>query len=96
MDVAPYRRANISKMFPTTSRKNSWKNLVDDLTQILHKVKPKIIVMPHPWLDSHLDHEYTSVALVQAMEQWKDNAGISCCTQIMLRKIDIHMVQPER
>ncbi len=30
--------------------------------------------MPHPWLDSHLDHEYTSVALIEALEQWKDNA----------------------
>ncbi len=73
-DVAPYRRANISKMLPTTSRKNNWKNLVEDLSQILNKVKPKIIVMPHPWLDSHLDHEYTAVALIEAMEQWKDNA----------------------
>jgi LmbE family N-acetylglucosaminyl deacetylase len=73
-DVAPYRRANISKMLPTTSRKNNWKNLVEDLTKILNTVKPKIIVMPHPWLDSHLDHEYTSVALVEALEQWKDNA----------------------
>ena len=71
-DVAPYRRADIGKLLPTGSRKNSWEHLVEDLSEILHKVKPDIIVMPHPSLDSHLDHEYTSVALVQALERWNE------------------------
>jgi len=72
-DVAAYRRANIGKMLPTGSRTNTWNHLVEDLQEILRKVKPSIIVMPHPWLDSHLDHEYTSVALVKALEKWKES-----------------------
>jgi LmbE family N-acetylglucosaminyl deacetylase len=73
-NVAPYRRANVGKILSNGSRTNTWNHLVEDLSAILRKVKPSIIVMPHPWLDSHLDHEYTSVALVQALEEWKDKA----------------------
>lgn len=72
-DVAPYRRANIGRLLPIESRTNTWNHLVEDLTAILRKVKPSIIVMPHPLLDNHLDHEYTSVALVQALEKWNEN-----------------------
>jgi GlcNAc-PI de-N-acetylase len=73
-DVAPYRRANIGKLLSNESRTNTWDHLVEDLANILRKVKPSIIVIPQPWLDSHLDHEYTSVALVQALEQWHEKA----------------------
>ncbi len=73
-DVAPYRRANIGKLLPNESRTNTWNHLVEDLVEILRKVKPSIIVIPHPWLDSHLDHEYTSVALVQALGRWNEKA----------------------
>jgi hypothetical protein len=73
-DVAPYRRANISKMLSNRSRTNTWNHLVEDLIEILRKVNPDIIVMPDPRLDSHQDHAYASVALVQALEKWRDNA----------------------
>jgi LmbE family N-acetylglucosaminyl deacetylase len=72
-DVAPYRRANIGKLMPTSSRTNTWNHLVEDLTEILRKVKPSIIVSPHPLLDTHLDHDFTTVALVQALEKWNQN-----------------------
>ena len=73
-DVAPYRRANISKMLSNRSRTNTWNHLVEDLIEILRKVNPDIIVMPDPRLDSHRDHAYASVALVQALDKWRDNA----------------------
>jgi LmbE family N-acetylglucosaminyl deacetylase len=69
-DVAPYRRANLSSLLPNGSRTNTWNHLVEDIVTILHKVNPAIIVMPDPRLDSHLDHEYAAVAVVQALEQW--------------------------
>jgi hypothetical protein len=31
------------------------------------------VVMPDPRVDTHPDHEFTSVALVQALEQWQGN-----------------------
>jgi LmbE family N-acetylglucosaminyl deacetylase len=74
-DVAPYRRANVSPLLPNTSRTNTWTHLVEDLLTILKKVKPQIVVMPHPQLDTHLDHEFASVALVEALERYKKPAS---------------------
>ncbi len=72
-DVALYRRANLSKLVSSAARSNSWQHLVEDLVEVLRKVNPGIVVMPDPRLDTHLDHEFTSVALVQALEQWQGN-----------------------
>ncbi|MGA2779990.1 MAG: PIG-L family deacetylase [Steroidobacteraceae bacterium] len=70
-DVAPYRRANLSTMVSSAARSNTWEHLVEDLVEVLRKVNPGIVVMPDPRLDGHLDHEFTSVAVDQALEQWQ-------------------------
>ena len=72
-DVALYRRANLSKLVSGASRSNTWQHLVEDLVEVLRKVNPGIVVMPDPRLDGHLDHEFTSVALGQALEHWHGN-----------------------
>lgn len=74
-DVAPYRRANVSQLLPNTSRTNSWTHLVEDLLAVLKKVKPQIVVMPYPQLDTHADHEFATVALVEALERYKEPAS---------------------
>jgi LmbE family N-acetylglucosaminyl deacetylase len=71
--VAPYRRANLSKLVSSAARTNTWPHLVEDLVQVLRTVNPGMVVMPDPRLDTHLDHEFTSVALVQALGQWPGN-----------------------
>jgi LmbE family N-acetylglucosaminyl deacetylase len=75
-DVARYRRANLSKLVSGTARSNSWQHLVEDLVEVLRKVNPGIVVMPDPRLDTHPDHEFTSVALDQALAQWQGNPVI--------------------
>src|ERR1700722_6495096 len=72
-DVALYRRANLSKLVSSTARSNSWQHMVEDFVEVLRKVNPGIVVMADPRLDTHPDHEFTSVALVQALEQWQGN-----------------------
>jgi LmbE family N-acetylglucosaminyl deacetylase len=72
-DVARYRRANLSELVSSAARSNTWEHLVEDLVEVLRKVNPGIVVMPDPRLDSHPDHEFTSVALDQALEQWRGN-----------------------
>jgi hypothetical protein len=72
-DVTPYRRANLSKLVSSAARSNSWQHLVEDLAEVLRKVNPGIVVMPDPRLDGHLDHQFASVALDQALEQWQGN-----------------------
>ena len=69
-DVLPYRRANIGRLLPVESRAATWNNLVEDLANVFRKVRPDIVVMPHPALDTHADHQYTSVAAVEALEKW--------------------------
>jgi len=70
-DVAAYRRANIGQLLPRGPRTNSWPHLVEDLVAVLNKVKPAIVVAPHPFLDYHADHRYATVALAEALERWK-------------------------
>ena len=70
-DISVYRRANIGRLLPTGPRSSTWENLVEDLVTLLGKVKPAILVMPYPQLDTHLDHEFVSVAAVEALERWK-------------------------
>src|SRR5664279_431803 len=72
-DVAFYRRANLSELVSSAARANTWQHLVQDLVEVLRKVNPGIVVMPDPRLDTHLDHEFTSVAVDQALEQWQGN-----------------------
>ena len=73
-DVAPYRRANLGSLLPNGSRTNTWSHLMEDIVTVLRAVNPATIVMPDPRLDSHLDHEYATVAVVQALEQWNRDA----------------------
>jgi len=72
-DVALYRRANLSKLVSSAARSNTWQHLVEDLVEVVRKVNPGIVVMPDPRLDTHPDHEFTSVALDQALKQWQGN-----------------------
>jgi LmbE family N-acetylglucosaminyl deacetylase len=73
-DVSVYRRVNVSRLLPGTRRANSWQHLVEDLAEVLKRVKPEIVVAPHPYLDSHPDHQYVTVALAEALERWKKPA----------------------
>jgi LmbE family N-acetylglucosaminyl deacetylase len=73
-DVLPYRRANIGRLLPVGSRTATWNHLVEDIGDVLRKVRPDLVVMPHPWLDYHLDHQYTTVAAFEALEKWNGNA----------------------
>jgi len=70
-DIAVYRRENIGSLLPKRSRESRWENLVDDTLAILKKVNPSVIVAPHPQLDTHRDHQFTAVALGEALARWR-------------------------
>jgi hypothetical protein len=69
-DIGVYRKDNIGELLPKRSRESEWGNLVDDMLSLLKKVKPAVIVAPHPQLDTHRDHQFTSVALAEALSKW--------------------------
>ncbi len=71
-DVSVYRRANLSKLLSNEPRTATWSHLIEDLREVARKVDPDIIVMPHPLLDSHRDHQVAAAAMVEALERTRD------------------------
>jgi LmbE family N-acetylglucosaminyl deacetylase len=70
-DIGAYLQYNFSSLVPMRSRQSTWRNLVADIEQLLRRVNPTVIVAPHPQLDTHRDHQFTTVALVEAMARWR-------------------------
>jgi len=75
-DLGVYLRHNIGSLLPKERRESTWSNLVDDLVRVLTKVEPAVIVAPHPQLDTHPDHRFTTVALARAMARWRRPATL--------------------
>jgi LmbE family N-acetylglucosaminyl deacetylase len=75
-DIGAYLRYNIGSLLPKRARASMWTNLVDDLDAIVRKVRPAIILAPHPQLDSHADHQFTTVALDQALARRRRRATL--------------------
>ncbi len=75
-DIGAYLSYNIGSLLPKRTRASKWTNLVDDLETVLKKVKPAVIVAPHPQLDSHADHQFTTVALAEALSRRRQRATL--------------------
>ena len=45
----------------------TWNDLVGDLRRLLEFTQPDIVICPHPLVDTHPDHVFTTVALEHAM-----------------------------
>lgn len=43
-------------------------SLVGDLSFLMHKVKPKVVIIPNPFIDTHPDHVASAWAIAKAME----------------------------
>jgi LmbE family N-acetylglucosaminyl deacetylase len=68
-DVSVYRGANLGDWPSRRPRENTWQNLVADLAALLRREQPRVVVAPHPWLDTHADHAFTTVALLEAAQR---------------------------
>jgi LmbE family N-acetylglucosaminyl deacetylase len=69
-DPAYYRRLNVDQALRDRPFAGTWEGLVADLVWELERVRPEIIVAPHPLLDAHPDHQYTTIALIDALARW--------------------------
>jgi LmbE family N-acetylglucosaminyl deacetylase len=69
-DVTRSRKINVAAL-SDSGAKATWNSLVTDLSILLKKINPDIIVTPHPILDSNRDHEYSSLAVLEALERVK-------------------------
>jgi len=52
----------------------TWADLVSDLRRVLDAARPDVIVCPHPVVDEHADHVYTTLALEDALRLGEHSA----------------------
>jgi LmbE family N-acetylglucosaminyl deacetylase len=75
-DINAYLQYNFSPLVQKRSRQSTWNNLVADIEALLRKVNPTVIAAPHPQLDNHRDHQFTTVALVEALARWRKDVTL--------------------
>ena len=69
-DLNTFRQYNISDLLPKDSpTESTWNNLIADLKHLLVEINPSIIVTPNPMTDGHPDHQFTTLALLEALQQ---------------------------
>ena len=47
----------------------TWAGLIEELRRILETVRPTVVACPHPVIDVHPDHTFTTVALAEALQR---------------------------
>ena len=75
-DPGYFRRYNFDEELRNRPFEAMWKSLVSDILEELERIQPDIVVTPHPLLDSHKDHKFTTVALVEALKRWNRYCSI--------------------
>ena len=69
-DLNTFRQYNVSDLLPKDIPTDAtWNNLVADLEHLLNKINPTIIVTPNPLIDGHPDHQFATLALLEALQR---------------------------
>lgn len=71
--LVKYRRGAVAELLGDQPASNSWSGLVADMAALLGTIKPDIIVTPHPGLDAAPDHQLTTLALIEALDNAADS-----------------------
>ena len=68
-DIKTFRTLNDSSLADGLDGTSNWNSLVKNITYLLRKIKPDIIVTPYSRIDRHPDHKYTTAAIFEALKQ---------------------------
>lgn len=68
-DIKTFRDQNVSSIVAGLNGGSDWNSLVENLQYLLEVIQPDVIVTPHPSLDRHKDHKYSSVAVFEAIKK---------------------------
>lgn len=90
-----YRELNVDEVLRSRPMESSWPSLVEDLRAEVARVEPEILVAPHPFLDAHGDHQYTTIALLEALELLEANQHQADWRPPLLLLYTNHMVGAE-
>jgi hypothetical protein len=67
-DPNVYRGGAVAQLLDGRRAEPSWDSLVQDFRNLIRNVRPTVIVAPHPLLDAAPDHQFSTIALLEAME----------------------------
>lgn len=67
-DIRPFRQGNPFSLPDDTNGLPTWENLLLDLRELMGKVRPEIIVLPHPDFDPQPDHIAASAAVRESLQ----------------------------
>jgi LmbE family N-acetylglucosaminyl deacetylase len=70
--VGAYRQGAVQTLLGARAATPDWASLVGDLRSMIQSIQPTLIVAPHPALDDHTDHQFTTIALLEALEALGD------------------------
>ncbi|RBQ29848.1 PIG-L family deacetylase [Aliarcobacter vitoriensis] len=87
-DINYFRMVNHSKIQTNPLASSKWDSLVSDFVHIINSTKIDFIVTLHPQIDSNTDHQYITLALLEAMEEL-------ACKDIKLLTSTNHLTQNE-
>lgn len=74
-NVQMFRKQNTNPLAQKLKEGSNWKSLVENVRIIIDEFRPDIIVSPHPRIDSHEDHQYSTVAVVEALKKMNYSKG---------------------
>ena len=74
-DRSIYTSGNLSPLAKSLTRTATWNNLVQDMQRVIEEIRPDIIVAPSPFIDAHPDHQYSTVAVMEALEKTELKKG---------------------
>jgi LmbE family N-acetylglucosaminyl deacetylase len=66
-DTRYFRRFNPFALGSDVDGVPSWNNLLADLKELIERIQPQVIVLPHPRFDPHPDHLCSQQAVMQAL-----------------------------
>jgi LmbE family N-acetylglucosaminyl deacetylase len=74
-DMNTFRKQNTSYLAKGLEGINNWDSLVGNLVYLIGEINPDIIITPSPMFDMHSDHQYTTIAAVEALKKLNKRDG---------------------
>lgn len=75
-DPNRFRGGAIDEMLGGRHAQPTWNSLVADLRMLIETVRPDTIIAPHPAMDAAPDHQFTTIALLEALAESGDQRAL--------------------
>lgn len=68
-DVSLFRKHNTNPLVHDMVDGSNWEAVVENIKRVIEHVQPDLILTAHPYIDSHEDHQYATLATIEALEK---------------------------